>query len=136
MMLPPPTSERYVPYVNDRYGFAVDRPAFLVPQRPPDNDDGREFRKGRIVMRAYAGWNVDGATPASTLKSHAKGVRPTLAVARRDWYALSYAKGGTIFYEKAFVSRTKATTVEFEYPVSERARMGPVVARVARSLRP
>lgn len=133
-VLAPPA--RYVPYTNGRYGFTVDRPAFLVPQRPADNGDGREFRKDRIVMRVYASWRVDGATPASILKARRRGVMPTLAVARRDWYAVSWAKDGTVHYEKSFMSRTKATTVEFDYPVAERARMVPVVAHVVRSLRP
>ena len=135
ILLAPPVT--YVPYANARYGFAVDRPAFLTPQRPPDNGDGREFRAGGIVMRVYAGWNVDESTPASALRAAIpKGVKPDITVLKAGWYALSYVDKRVIHYEKTFVSRTKHTTVEFEYPTTEGKRMGPVVTHVVRSFRP
>ena len=130
-------SPTYVPYANARYGFTIDRPTFLVPQRPPDNGDGREFRAGGIIMRVYAGWNVDGSTPTSALRAAIpKGVKPDLAVIKAGWYALSYVDKRVVHYEKMFVSRTKHTTVEFEYPTAQGARMSPVVTHVVRSFRP
>ena len=130
---------RYAPYVNPRFGFVVDRPLFLLPQRPPDNGDGREFRLGGIAMRVYAGWNIDGATASALLhdaRRNVHGAQVVLAVAKRGWNAFSWSSKGIVHYEKSFVSRTKRTTVEFDYPAPERARMAPVVAHVVRSFQP
>ena len=135
VLLAPPVT--YVPYANARYGFSVDRPTFLLPQAPPENGDGREFRAGGIVMRVYAGWNVDGSTPTSLLREAIpKGVKPDLAVVKAGWYALSYVDKRVVHYEKTFVSRTKRTTVEFAYPTVQGTRMGPVVTHVVRSFHP
>ena len=135
LLLAPPVT--YVPYANARFGFAVERPSFLLPQAPPENGDGREFRAGGIVMRVYASLNVDGSTPTSALRAAIpKGVKPDLAVIKAGWYALSYVDKRVVHYEKTFVSRTKHTTVEFEYPTAQGARMGPVVTHVVRSFRP
>lgn len=130
---------RYVPFLNARYGFGLDRPTFLTPQRPPDNGDGREFREGAIVLRAYGSMNVEGATSARRLRklrAEAKGGSISLALAKADWCAASYTKAGTVYYAKSFVGKGTIRTVEFEYPASEAKRMAPIVKHVVRSFHP
>ena len=130
---------RYVTYGNARYGFFLERPTFLMPQRAPDNGDGREFRSGAIVLCAYGEMNTDGATAASVLqglRGEAKGGKVSLAVTKDGWCALSYTKGGMVFYDKTFVGKETMRTVQFEYPVTETTRMAPVVTRVVRSFHP
>ena len=137
LVLAPPVT--YVPFANARYNFSVDRPTFLTPQRPPDNGDGQEFRAGEIVMRAYGEMNTDGSTAESVLKSFlkiAKDGKVSLGVATNGWYALSYSKDGIVHYDKSFVGRDTMRTIEFEYPIAQQARMGPVVTHVVRSFRP
>jgi hypothetical protein len=58
-------------YENPRFGFSFAYPADLfVPQPPPTNGDGREFRSpdGRSRILVFAAHNVEEWTPAGYLR--------------------------------------------------------------------
>jgi len=37
-------ADNWLTYQNDRYGTTIDYPDLFKMQRPPDSDDGREFK--------------------------------------------------------------------------------------------
>ncbi len=133
---------RYVEYVNPRFAYRLERPSFMAPLPPPDNGDGREFRGGKVRLLVYGSNNLDSSTPAKALAAQRRslarrGLKPTLATAKRDWYAASWLdEEGTVRYIKVFVNKDRTITLFFSYPAAQKRRMDPILTRVVRSFRP
>jgi hypothetical protein len=119
-------------YENARYGTAGEYPADL-------------FRPGRCAQLAiFAGFNIDNHTPANYEQFLRSGSSDYQNVTYRatggNWLILSGYRGGSIFYEKYIFALGKDVDVihgiVVTYGSTGKARYDPIVARMARSLRP
>ncbi len=135
--------DRWVVYVNDRYGTRVSYPApRFAMQPPPANDDGRTLiaADGAEIL-VFAADNVAGDTLAS--KRAALGgpdyARATYRANGANWFVVSGARdiGGvdSVFYEKYILSRDGGVfhSLVVTYPSALKGRYDPIVARVAAS---
>lgn len=130
-------------YINARFGYRIDYPADFIPQGEADNSDGQVFiGKDGAELRAWGGYNVFQATPASALqeelqRSRESRRRVTYQVAGRDFFVVSGYEpdGQRIFYLKKLVSPSLEAGFELVYPASRRERYDRDVEAIARSLR-
>jgi hypothetical protein len=133
-------------YQNARYGTAAEYPADLFrPGRPPDNGDGQSFTaKDGAQLAIFAGFNIDNHTPANYEQFLRSGSSDYQNVTYRatggNWLILSGYRGDSIFYEKYIFALGKDVDVihglVVTYGSAGKARYDPIVARIARSLRP
>ena len=66
----------FQPYINARFGYRIDYPADFIPQGEADNSDGQVFiGKDGAELRAWGGYNVFQATPASALQEELRRSR-------------------------------------------------------------
>jgi hypothetical protein len=137
-------AEPVMHYVNSRFGFSVDIPSELIPERPPDNGDGRGFHAAQGGMRL----TVSGI--GNALEEDLSGfVAEDLALCRRkppdyliwrpNWVVFSCTTRDGILYQKTIQSGrgTEATFVNLRihYPADEQARWKEAVTRASTSLR-
>ena len=131
-------------YVNSRYGYSISYPVHLLKPLPESaNGDGRAFaaKSGKAEFMVYAGGRVEGVdgTSEDIVKSEEekcanhrasyKDIKPRLA-------AMSCSTGNDIFYRKTLLQGGLNTTFRAAYPFQERSVWDPVVATMARSMKP
>jgi len=133
----------FQPYINARFGYRIDYPADFIPQGEADNSDGQVFiGNDGAELRAWGGYNVFQATPASALQEELRRSREsrrqvTYQVAGRDFLVISGYEpdGQRIFYLKKLVRPSLQAGFEFVYPANRRERYDRDVEAISRSLR-
>jgi len=125
---------QWTAYCNERFGFCVQRPAFLTPQPPPENGDGMEFRQGGIRFIAFGSQKVFSLPKTYELAQ--KGVRVTYKQLRPDFFVVSGYKGSFVVYHHTRVMGDAYVTLYFEYPASQKAAYDPLIKPTVDSLKP
>jgi hypothetical protein len=134
--------EAWTSYHNPRFGTAIDYPARFRPGRPPDNNDGLSFTApDGATLRVWGSLNVlehDVAGLETFLRESEEGARITYRAAARNWLVLSGTRADHIFYQRHVFSHRNEVVNAFEisYPAKLAAVYDPIVARMAKSLRP
>jgi hypothetical protein len=136
-------ADNWLTYHNDRYGTTIDYPDFFKPQRPPDSDDGREFKSvdgaGFWVAASYNALDFNVVTYRDfILKNLDAGAVVTYQARGDTWFVISGTKGGDIFYERHMLTHKAQLTEDFgiSYPSALKSTYDPLVARMAKSFRP
>ena len=129
-------------YRTDRYRTAIDYPDRLIPQPPPDNNDGRAFKSADgadfTVCASYNALDFDLAKyRAFILENLAPGAAVTYQAHGDDWFVVSGMRGADIFYERHLLSHGGEMTEDFviSYPAALKSTYDPIVARMAKSFR-
>ena len=135
--------ERWATYRNARFGTSVEYPARFRPGRPPENNDGLSFTAADgATLSVWGSLNAlehDVAGLEKFLRESLDGgERITYRAAGRNWLVLSGMQGERIFYRRYVFSHRDEIINAFAigYPVSLAASYHPIVARIAKSLRP
>ncbi|MGA7788320.1 MAG: hypothetical protein WCA56_09160 [Xanthobacteraceae bacterium] len=136
-------ADGWLTYQNDRYGTTIDYPDVFKAQRPPDNDDGREFKSADgadfLVDASYNALDFTVATFRDFIvKNLDQGSVITYESHGANWFVISGTKGDKIFYERHLLSHGSQMTEDFviSYPASAKAAYDPIVVRMAKSFRP
>jgi hypothetical protein len=136
-------ADDWLAYHNDRYGTTIDYPDVFTMQRPPDSDDGRDFKSAAGAdFWVAASYNALDFNVAKYHDFVVKNLDPGAVVtyqARGDnWFVISGTKGAEIFYERHMVSHGAQLTESFaiSYPATLKQTYDPIVARMAKSFRP
>jgi len=139
----PAKADQWLTYHNDRYGTTIDYPDQFKPEPPPDADDGRKFKDAQgAEFAVYASYNALDFNLAKyqdyTLKNLDPGEVVTYQAHGDNWFVISGTKGDSIFYERHLLSHGGQMTEAFSiaYPVAAKLSYDPLVARMAKSLRP
>lgn len=139
----PAKADHWLTYQNDRYGTTIDYPDQFKPEPPPDADDGRRFKDAQgVEFAVYASYNALDFNLAKyrdyTLKNLAPGQVVTYQAHGDNWFVISGTKGDSIFYERHLLSHRGEMTEAFSitYPAVAKLSYDPLVARMAKSLRP
>jgi hypothetical protein len=130
-------------YYNDRYGTTIEYPDLFRPQRPPDNNDGRDFKSADGAdFWVAASYNVFDFNVAEyrdfIVKNLDSGAVVTYQAHGDNWFVISGTNGASIFYERHLLSHGEQLTEDFgiSYPAAMKATYDPIVARMAKSFRP
>ncbi|MBW8299888.1 MAG: hypothetical protein K0M60_09830 [Hydrogenophaga sp.] len=139
-----PMASNWITYRNDRFATRIDysAPMFrMLP--PPDNDDGRTFeaRDGSARFMVFAAHNVFDSTLDELIEENLAGLGEDEKVTRKrrgeNWYLHSGFRGGDFFLRKVLLSDDGGVihTFEISYAKSLKAKLDPMAARMAQSLR-
>lgn len=121
-------SPKMTPYYNDRFGFSLSVPSFLVAQPAPENGDGRAFVGRGIELRA---WGMNAVLPIEEMCTKQPG-----SVAHQVTKTSCFSTGvkdERIFWERTRLAGEVFYSIRFEYPESMKAEMDPVVTAVHKS---
>jgi hypothetical protein len=134
-------ADSWLTYQNDRYGTTIDYPDIFKMQRPPDSDDGREFKTADgadfTVSASYFALDFTVAKYRDFIvKNLDHGSAITYETRGKDWFVISGTIGDKIFYEKHRLSHGMNEDFVMSYPASAKQTYDPIVARMARSFRP
>ena len=139
-----PMASNWITYRNDRFGTRIDysAPMFrMLP--PPENDDGRTFeaRDGSARFLVFGSHNVFDSTLDELIEEHLAGLADDEKVTQKrrgdNWYLHSGFRGGDFFLRKVLLSDDGGVihTFEISYAKSLKAKLDPMAARMANSLR-
>jgi hypothetical protein len=137
-----PHAEVWTRYANARFGFAIDYPAgTFVPERAPDNGDGRRFKAihGGARFMVWAGYNPLKETPRKFVEETSQTChsdRAAYAVTGKSWAVVSCERHGEVLYAKRQFVGDRMTSFQMTYPTRERRRWDAALARMAESLKP
>jgi hypothetical protein len=127
-------------YVNARFGYSIEYPAgAFVPERAPDNGDGRRFKaiRGKARFMVWGGNNVLKQSPkdfvAETSSACAEG-RARYALTGKGMAVVSCERRGEVLYARRLFVKNRMVGFQMTYPVSERGRWDMDLARMAESL--
>ncbi len=121
-------------YCNERFGFCIQRPAFMAPQPPPQNGDGQEFRLGSARLIAFGSNQV--LSLAETYRLAQKDLRVTYRVLRPEFFVVSgYKKGSMVVYHYTKATGGAYISVYLEYPVSQKKTYDPLIKPIVDSLK-
>ena len=133
----------YAQYHNARFGYSISYPQqILTPQPESDNGDGRRFvsADGQVILTVYGGHNVmessiQDAYSEQRASRIASGCAPSYQRVKDNWFVLSGACQGTIYYQKTMLAQGQFKSFLFEYPQERKAEFDGVVTEIARSFR-
>ena len=125
-------------YVNERYGFRVSYPSFLISAPAPANGDGiRMYDKKGFVLVASGINNVSEITFQSELDSQWEGIgKITYGVRGDNWFAISGFKGDKIIYIKSYIGSGAINHLYIEYPKDQKDKYDKIVEPISKSFTP
>jgi hypothetical protein len=133
-------NDRWLTYHNQRFGTAIEYPAFFKAGPPPVNGDGLEFKSPDggdfSVFAAYNTLNFNLAQfEESVIKSLDADERVTYKANGDNWFVISGTKGDDIFYERHLLAGGGQLTEGFviTYPARLKQKYDPIVARMSAS---
>jgi hypothetical protein len=134
-------------YANPRFGTSAEVPVDgLAPDPAPENGDRQGWTstdgKGQILVFGsfiVVADTFDAYRDIEMSAARKDGLDVTYSASGKDWYAFSGTQGDDIVYQKAVLWRGCSTPIAnhiyLKYPADQRARYGPIVRRMAKSLR-
>src|ERR1035437_570377 len=125
-------------YVNERYGFQMSYPAFLISAPIPANGDGmRMYDKKGFVLVASGINNESEITFQSELNSQWESIgKVTYGVRGNNWFTISGIKENKIIYIKSYVGTGSINHLYIEYPKDQRDRYDKIVESISKSFSP
>lgn len=139
-----PMASNWITYRNDRFGTRIDYSAPMFRMLPPlENGDGRTFeaRDGSARFLVFGSHNVFDSTLDELIEEHLAGLADDEKVTQKrrgdSWYLHSGFRGGDFFLRKVLMSDDGGVihTFEISYAKGLKARLDPMAARMANSLR-
>ena len=125
-------------YVNERYGFHLNYPVFLVSAPKPANGDGiRMYDKKGFVLVASGINNSSGETFQSELNTQWENIgKISYGVRGENWFAISGSKGDKIIYIKSYIGTGAINHLYIEYPIDQKGRYDKIIESIAKSFMP
>ncbi len=121
-------------YCNARFGFCVQRPAFMAPQPPPQNGDGQEFRFGAARLIAFG--STQALSLPETYRLAQKDLQVTYRVLKSELFVVSgYKKGSIVVYHYTRATQDAYISVYLEYPASQKKTYDPLIKPIVDSLK-
>lgn len=138
------SSVHYETYHNERYGYWVDYPDFLLPQGEASSQDGQRFISAdeQIQLLVYYEYKNDFAADGGHLPLHAayeadlQGIEAVISnTLAENHYRLEYQVGQRMHADYVLLDGYRYFNIRFEYPATEQARLQTVIAHVFSSFR-
>lgn len=121
-------------YCNERFAFCIQRPAFMLPQPPPQNGDGQEFRLGAARLIAFGSNQVQSLS--ETYRQAQKDLQVTYKVLKPGFFVVSgYKRGAMVVYHYTRVTEDAYISVYLEYPASQKKTYDSLIKPIVDSLK-
>ena len=129
-------------YGNERFGYDLETPDFLVPGPEPENADGRTFRSsdGKAGLAVWGSWNALGGTVRDMYDveaegAEAEGAKVLEGVLAGNGYTLVTQRGGEITARCCMVKGDLIAQFRLTYPEGEAGRFKPAFERMVQSFK-
>ena len=132
--------ESWTRYANARFGFSIEYPAgSFVPERAPDNGDGRGFRaiKGKARFMVWGAHNALKQSPKQFVaqpSADCRQGRAHYALTGKGMAVVSCERRNEVLYAKRLFVKDRIIGFQMTYPTSERGRWDMALSRMADSL--
>ena len=125
-------------YVNERYGFQMSYPAFLISAHNPANGDGiRMYDKKGFVLVTIGINNVSDETFQSELNTQWESIgKITYGIRGDNWFAISGIKENKTIYFKSYIGTGAINHLYIEYPRDQKDKYDKIVEDIAKSFMP
>ncbi len=136
----------YESYYNERFDFGIEYPNFLIPQPPPDNNDGNKFisKNGASSMLVFRSVKIDNDANiiysldiAHDLDKYQynsdKSVKITKDEIFDNYYKFTGTKGNKHFVQITIFANENFFTILFEFKKSELKKYKGIIDYVANS---
>ena len=134
-------AQSWQPYVNARFGFAVEIPPGFALVSEADNGDGRTYTRGDATLAVWAHYLTAGdfeeevADRRVTYRQDGWDLSYDRQTA--GWASLSGTRGGAILYHRVVtLCEGAVASFKLDYPESMKAEISPLVGRLVKSLHP
>lgn len=129
------------PYVNARYGFAVEIPPGFALVQEADNGDGRTYANGEAKLLVWAHYLTAGPFEEEVADRRAtyrqEGWDLSYDRQTAGWASLSGTLVDSILYHRVIALCDDAVaSFVLEYPQSMKAEISPFVGKLVKSLHP
>ena len=137
------SNSNYCHYVNDRYGFTIDFPAFFNMGYLSGNSGGIfvTVSSGNASLSASGSHNYglslnDYYIDCIGLLKSEFGLKPSYMANGTDWFVLSWKINGTIYYEKVFVCDDYINFFKLEFLSEDKDAYNDIVTNIEQSFVP
>ena len=133
--------EKYLEYLNGRFGFTFQYPESFTLLESPTNGDGREFISSdrRFYLVAYGSnenyfeyEDINTKYEVDLLKYEEITYKKLFG----NYYIISGIDKGEIFYLKKYVGKICTNVIEMKYPKSYKTDYDDIVSIISQSFKP
>lgn len=131
----------YYQYINGRFGFTIDFPTELSIAMKAGNNGGVSFFSPdrRVELSVWGSHNTQRTALSDEYWQRVREVGSDFIAYKSygdDWYVISWAKGGKIYYEKGFVSYLYRNVFTLSYPIDLREQYDHATSTIEQSFTP
>jgi hypothetical protein len=129
-------AQSYHEYQNDRFGYSIKYPSFLVPQGVPANNDGLSFKNKSAELLVWGDYEIESFDQAyqDALNDMSK-FTITYHQKNTGEFTISGFNNTLVVYRKTIYNCRTYISVILYYPKSQLRRWNPIVKVIAKSLR-
>ena len=129
------------PYLNGRFGYAVDIPPGFTLSNEAENGDGRTYAKGGATLSVWGHYLAAGPFEEEVAARRAiygqEGWSLSYDRQTAGWASLSGTRSDRILYHRLIrLCDDAVASFVLEYPAAMKAEISPVVGRLVKSLHP
>lgn len=131
----------YINYYNQRFGYDIKYPSFLINKFGASNNDGITAENNdKTVSFIVYGSNNSLNQDSEDAFNFSNSVRPFNNIIYKsisdEFYIVSGEEDGSIYYEYSIVGTGSINTFRIEYPKSDKEYFDPIVAEIYQSFIP
>jgi hypothetical protein len=130
-----PACPTYVRYVNEKFAFSVDVPAFFAKRGADADGRGQPFEYGkRAKARAWAMYNAPVMTVEQLYADWARRDNVTFKTLAANTWVVRGSERGRLYYSRSILADGIITTIEVSYDPALADTFEPILARMGASL--
>lgn len=129
---------KYKTYKNERFGFSINYPDFLVEDIPPTNDDGLLFKSidGTEELVVFGYNNIENKGLKETYDEEIILINDIKYKSIGDnWYVISWEEDGSIYYKKVVVGEKSTNVFSYKYPSNKKNFFDEIIKEGIRSFK-
>ncbi len=130
-----PECPTFVRYVNEKFAFSVDVPAFFARKGADADGRGQPFAYAkRARARAWAMYNAPVMTVDELYGDWARRGKVSFKTVAGNTWVVRGSENGQLFYMRSILADGIITTIEVTYDPSLEDAFEPILARMGASL--
>lgn len=124
----------YVRYTNERYGFSIDYPSFLVVKSPSASGDGITMKTADNSVELTV-WGSNNSLDQSVTSVYNESIKEhkniSFKTQSENWFVISWQDGDRIFYQKTVIGTGSINGFVISYPFSQNKTFDPIITELS-----
>ncbi|GAA0069618.1 hypothetical protein UT300003_11410 [Clostridium sardiniense] len=129
---------KFKTYKNERYGFSINYPSFLVEYKPSTNNDGVLFKNkdGTEELIVFGYNNIENKSLKETYDEEVSLINDIKYRSMGDnWYVISWEEDGSIYYKKVVAGKRSTNIFSYKYPSNKKKLYDLIIEEGIRSFK-